>query len=396
MKTGKILLQKSKVILKKSDYLYPQNLYEIVNMLKKLFFIGCIISLFVSCEEGPAYEVKLRLSDLKPQNIYAVFEAADSKSVDTLSYDGTKDLVIRKQDGDFRTLTIYFENRAQWIPVYLEPHRKISITGDVLYPQLVQIKGGKINDRLSAFRKEISPLLKEQALLLSGINASQKGASEKTARLANINHDIWSQAERFINKHPEDEASAILIRDFFSRSDNPLLIEELLNTISPKLDEFYVVKDLKTFCEKSKRSIIGAQAPDFHIQNVYGTPYNINSFNNRYFVLVFVATWSDKCQTDELYIDKIISSFPDDQLDVMLVSLDENSREVRDLIHKDSIRWNVVTDSAGQAINLLDLYNVKALPLCFLIDKDGKIILKTENGVELEQVLGEFIEKKKG
>ncbi|MDR0843956.1 MAG: TlpA family protein disulfide reductase [Tannerella sp.] len=365
-------------------------------MLKRLFFIGCIICLFVSCEEGPAYEVKLRFSDLKPQDIYAVFEAADSKSVDTLSYDGLKDLIIRRQDGDFRTLTIYFENRTQWISVYLEPHKKVSVTGEALYPQLLQIKGGKINDRLTAFRKEVSPLLKEQVLLLNGINASPNGAGEKNVRLANLYHEICSRAERFIKKNPEDEASAILIRDFFFSPDNPLQTEELLNTLSPKLDDFYVVKDLKTFCEKSKRTMAGAQAPDFNIRNVYGTPYNISSFNNRYFVLAFVATWCDKCQTDELFLDKIISSFPDDQLDVMLVSLDENPREVRDLIHNDSIRWNVVTDSAGQAISLLDLYNVKALPLCFLIDKDGKIILKTENGVELEKVLEEFIEKKKG
>jgi hypothetical protein len=40
---------------------------------------------------------------------------------------------------------------------------------------------------------------------------------------------------------------------------------------------------------------------------------------------------------------------------------------------------------------LVDLYNVSSLPRSFLIDEDGKIILKTENGVEIKQALERLI-----
>jgi hypothetical protein len=52
----------------------------------------------------------------------------------------------------------------------------------------------------------------------------------------------------------------------------------------------------------------------------------------------------------------------------------------------------LVTDSAGQAAMLVDLYNVSALPRCFLIDEEGKIILKTDNGVEIKQTLEKLME----
>lgn len=42
---------------------------------------------------------------------------------------------------------------------------------------------------------------------------------------------------------------------------------------------------------------------------------------------------------------------------------------------------------------LVDLYNVNALPRCFLIDEEGKIIMKTDNGVEIEQTLEKLVEK---
>ena len=84
--------------------------------------------------------------------------------------------------------------------------------------------------------------------------------------------------------------------------------------------------------------------------------------------------------------------YPKDKLDMLLISLDEDSKEVRQVLAKDSIAWNLVTDSAGQATMLVDLYNVSALPRCFLIDEEGKIVLRTDNGVEIQQTLEKLIE----
>ena len=50
---------------------------------------------------------------------------------------------------------------------------------------------------------------------------------------------------------------------------------------------------------------------------------------------------------------------------MLLISLDDNQGEVRKVLAKDSIDWNLVTDSAGQAAMLVDLYNVSALPVVF-------------------------------
>ena len=83
--------------------------------------------------------------------------------------------------------------------------------------------------------------------------------------------------------------------------------------------------------------------------------------------------------------------YPKEKVDMLLVSLDDDQSGVRKVLAKDSIDWNLVTDSAGQAAMLVDLYNVSALPRCFLIDEEGKIILKTDNGVEIKQTLENLI-----
>ena len=97
------------------------------------------------------------------------------------------------------------------------------------------------------------------------------------------------------------------------------------------------------------------------------------------------------CQTEVMMLDNIATKYPKDSLEILLVSLDDEMDEVREMILQDSIKWNLVTDSAGQAIDLFEKYNVNSLPKCFLMDKNGMIKLKTSNGLELKQTVDEIM-----
>ncbi|MDR3269768.1 MAG: redoxin domain-containing protein [Tannerella sp.] len=360
-------------------------------MLKKLLILitGSTLCLFSSCKEEATFLIKVKLDNLKGENVYAVFEADDRKWVDTLFNDGSGELTVTQTQADYRTLTLYFENQTQWITVYLEPHKKITLKGDILYPQLVKVKGGKTNEWLSGFHEKAAALLKERTDLSKAMHGAQeKLRDEHISRWANINQELCQQAETFIRKHPGEEASAILIREYLSDPETPLRTEAFLALLNPELDDFHVVKELKASNEKAKLTMKGAAAPDFSVLNINRVHFNKNSFSNRYCILAFVH---NEHQTRELLLDEIVTTYPDDSLSVMLISLDESPQQVREQVRKDTIPWNIVTDSAGQAIGMIDLYNVNRLPLCYLIDKEGNIRLKTENGIELEQVLSELM-----
>jgi peroxiredoxin len=353
------------------------------------------VAWLAACRENIAYQVNVDLDNLPEQTLYVVFESADLKLVDTLAYDGKGVCTIHQAIEGFRTLTLYYGDQAQWITVYLEPYAKVTITGDALYPQLAEVKGGEINDMLSHFKKDIAPLLKEQADLRR--NNFEKGEMAKngnTLRLANINHEIHQEAETFIRKYPGKRVSAILIKEYFSDPENPAFTDELLSGLDEQLDDFYVVKELKAFSRKAKRTVIGAQAPDFNVLDIYGKTYSTASFDNNYYILAFVSMWKDMCHTKDLFLDEVIKNFPEESLHVVLVCLDENPEEIRKAMAGDAVQWNVVTDSAGQAIEMIDTYNVISIPSCYLIDGTGKIVLKTDNGIELKRKLDELIPTK--
>ena len=189
-----------------------------------------------------------------------------------------------------------------------------------------------------------------------------------------------------------EEADVVLIQHYFNHPDDTRQMDELLAVLNPKLNDFYLVRKLQEYSTRAKRTALGAEAPGFNVKNIYGTPVSLDSFPKKYLLLAFTAPWCDMCQTEDLYLDKVAMKYPKDQLDILLVSLDDNPDNVRDVLKKDSIAWNLVTDSAGQAAMLIDLYNVSVLPRCFLIDEDHKILMKTENGIEIKQTLENLFE----
>ena len=200
------------------------------------------------------------------------------------------------------------------------------------------------------------------------------------------------QAEAAIKKYPDEEASVVLIQHYFNHPDDTRQMDELLAVLNPKLNDFYLVRKLQEYSTRAKRTALGAEAPGFNVKNIYGTPVSLDSFPKKYLLLAFTAPWCDMCQTEDLYLDEVAMKYPKEKVDMLLVSLDDDQAEVRKVLAKDSIGWNLVTDSAGQAAMLVDLYNVSALPRCFLIDEEGKIILKTDNGVEIKQTLEKLME----
>jgi peroxiredoxin len=94
-----------------------------------------------------------------------------------------------------------------------------------------------------------------------------------------------------------------------------------------------------------------------------------------------------------LMLDDIVTKYAKDSLEILLICLDDNLKEIRETVRQDTIQWNLVADSAGQAIQLFDIYNVNSLPKCFLMDENGVIILNTTSGEELKQKVDDIMKQ---
>ena len=346
-----------------------------------------------ACSKDYTYRIEGKLSHLTEPTVYAVFENEQEKKVDTLLCADNGTFELEEQIDGFHSVTLFFEGRSRWVTAYLEPGTTVSIEGDAQSPLLLQVKGGKINDRLAAFKKKQADLFNEMSTLTQqlGEKANTVEQTDAAARLADVNLRLSEEAAAYVKAHPDEEASVVLIQTFFADPDDTRKIDELLALLDPRLNDFYLVRELEQFSIRSQRIALEAEAPDFTVKNIYGKSMSLDSFANRHLLLAFTAPWCDMCQTEDLSLDEVAMRYSTDQLAILLVSLDDQPASVRESVAKDSIPWNVVTDSAGQAMQLIDLYNVSVLPRCFLIDEEKRIIMKTDNEAEIRQTLERLI-----
>jgi peroxiredoxin len=335
-----------------------------------------------------------KLTDLTDEVLYVVFESLETFQIDTFVTDNKGRFAIfhELKDEDLQVITFYYNDRRLNFSVYPEIGKSVTITGDAAYPQLLQIKGGRTNDKLSEYKKKAAPFLKGMAEIQRIRRENRPLNGKELSDLANLKNELRIILQEFVTRNPKEEASAVLIYDFFSNPDEIEQAENFLNLLSPELKDFFLVRELRAEIEKVKNTKVGAKAPDFRVTNIYGQTLTVDSFANKHFILAFTTLWCEMCQTEVMMLDRIAGKYPKDSLDILLISLDDNLEKIREMIRNDSIQWNLVADSAGQAIRLFDLYNVHSLPKSYLMDKNGIIRLNTMNREELRKMVEEVME----
>ncbi len=366
-------------------------------MQKYLIFICTILLGLGACSEEQSYQIEGKLSHLQTPTLYVVFENENEKAIDTVTCEADGTFKLQQKTGDFNTATLFFENRSRIVNVFLEKGKKIKITGDITYPKLLNVEGGSpINGQLTELRKASSNLWEEQAKLLNQINQKTKNPIEEAdliAKLTNINHQLEEEAVVYIKKHTDKAVSLALIQYFFTNPDDTREADELLALISPELRAHFLYRELEEYSARTKRTNIGEEAPDFKVKNIYGKEFKLDTVKHKYTLLAFVPSWEEKTKLSDIYMVQIAQKHAEKDLNLLLITVDDNCKQMRSYLQSDSIAWNLVADSAGQATALMDLYNVSELPLCYLIDKDKKILLKTENNLEVKDVLDELLEE---
>ena len=58
---------------------------------------------------------------------------------------------------------------------------------------------------------------------------------------------------------------------------------------------------------------------------------------------------------------------------------------------KDQLEWTQISDLKGWQNSVAELYGIKAIPMNFLLDKEGKIVAKGLRGEDLEKKLAELV-----
>lgn len=147
---------------------------------------------------------------------------------------------------------------------------------------------------------------------------------------------------------------------------------------------------VKPFLENLKRLKgvnVGSEAPEISLNTPEGKLLSLSSLKGKYVLIDFWASWCGPCRKENPNVIKTYARFKDKGFEIYGVSLDQDRSAWLKAIEADRLTWKHVSDLQYWNSVAAQAYQVSAIPMTFMLDKEGKIIAKGLRGEALDQFL---------
>jgi peroxiredoxin len=183
----------------------------------------------------------------------------------------------------------------------------------------------------------------------------------------------------FVKSHLDSYVSVYALHDF--NLDGSFRVEAdkispLFESLSKAIKESSAGKELAQDIELSRRTALGAMAPDFSQADTTHQQVQLSSFRGKYVLLDFWASWCKPCRAEHPALVKAYHSYKDKGFTIVGISLDNNRNNWLRAIQKDKLGWTHVSDLKFWKNEVAHLYGVKSIPQNLIIDPQGKILAK--------------------
>ena len=108
-------------------------------------------------------------------------------------------------------------------------------------------------------------------------------------------------------------------------------------------------------------------------------------------IIEFWASWCKPCRVENPNLVRLYKEMHSKGLEIVGVSLDRNRSSWLRAIDDDGLIWNHVSNLKFWQDPIAKLYNIRAIPASFIIDKEGRIIEKNLRGAQLAAKISEIL-----
>lgn len=285
---------------------------------------------------------------------------------------------IVTQKGKFKiylpidTLTtgyLYIRSLSKELPIYIDKTDQIKLIIDTL-PDLssTTVTGNTHSQELYEF-----------------LNATQS------------DHDTLrrQKAGQFIIRHPYSFANLYLLDHFFVQQANPdyTIIDSLIQKMGGTLQDTPYIQRIASFVKQNQTITPGKAFPYFNLPSTLNRKITrMNTFRDHVLIIHLWASWYPESRDMNRQLRKLYNKFHSKKnFDMLGISFDTDKQIWKNSIQADSIVWPQAYVPDGLTDKAKELYAIESLPAVFLLDKSGRIKLRSENLQELTDSLSAML-----
>ena len=167
----------------------------------------------------------------------------------------------------------------------------------------------------------------------------------------------------------------------------------------------FVIMSFSVFAAKSNKKE-DVKLPNIVLYDQYGKKHNIEEYKGKVVVINFWATWCGYCVEEMPAFEKVYKEFGSNKKDVIILgvagpktkqnlnNVDVEKDKIISFLNKNKITYPTLMDETGK---VFDDYKVRALPMTYVINKDGYLEGFVSGAITAEQLrkaVNETLKKK--
>ena len=207
-----------------------------------------------------------------------------------------------------------------------------------------------------------------------------------------IEKDFFAFRKDFIQNNPKAFITLFLMENTIG--DPTFNIEEIKNQYD-KIDKSLVgnkhAKNIKKAIDNHYATSIGHPAPEFSGPSPEGKTISLKESLGKITIIDFWASWCKPCRMENPNVVALYNELHAKGLNIISISLDKDGEKWKQAIETDGLTWTHISNLKYWEDPIAKLYNVKAIPVMYILDEKGNIVAKDLRGEALKAKIKELL-----
>lgn len=277
------------------------------------------------------------------------------------------------------------ENPSKYVSITLE-NANITVDGDVNSKDGLNIRGSKETDFDFKYG-----LMQPPFQIIDEINKKIDSAEKTldTSTLASYRNqknkllnEYKKNFEKIISQHP-----STFLALFNTYQNANYFTPDELQTFAGKFDkqllETPTGKKFIATIENGRKLLYGSLFLDFTYMDTIGKKTTLQDVKGQKGTLiVFWASWCGPCRQEIPELKKFYNEYNSKGISIVSISVDNDTNAWKSALIKEQMPWINISNLPGNYAAIYSKYNIKAIPLMFLLNSENKILLVNTQSIE--------------